>query len=338
MAKKHTAPIPSPSLYASPGTLLFYVEPYHEWQRVRGFSEHTLKRGVYHLRHFIRFCEERGINNPEEVTRQVVERYQKHLYHAKSSKGEALTIRAQLSYLLAIRGFFRFLAKARYLLYNPTSEMDLPKVGKRLPRHVLNREEAEEVLSQPDTACLFGLRDRALLEVLYSTGIRRQEVVNLKLYDIDLHNRTVFIREGKGKKDRLIPIGERACLWLYKYLEDGRPKLVVEPDSQHIFLTHVGEFIAPNYLSEVVQRYVKQSGIGKEGSCHLFRHTMATLMLEGGADVRYVQAMLGHSQLTTTEIYTHVSIRKLKEVHELTHPAKAHRVVDTGKVNLEGNK
>jgi len=322
MARKNTRPKESPSLYASPGTLLFYLEPYHEWQLVRGFSEHTFARGLNHLRKFIRFCEERGVNTPEEVSRQVVERYQRHLFHAETPAGNPLSIRAQLSYLLTVRGFFRYLAKERILLYNPTADMDLPKVGKRLPRNVLTVQEAEAVLAGPEVEEPFGIRDRAILEVLYSTGIRRMEVVNLKRYDVDIDNRTVFIREGKGKKDRMVPIGERAVLWLSKYLREVRPRLVVEPDPQVLFLTHAGEFIAPNYLTEIVQRYVEKSGIGKKGSCHMFRHTMATLMLEGGADVRYVQAMLGHSQLSTTEIYTHVSIRKLKEVHEKTHPAR----------------
>jgi integrase/recombinase XerD len=325
MARKKTTPKQSPSLTAKPGTLLFLVEPYNEWQRVKGFSPMTIERGIGHLRRFILFCEERGLERPEEVTRNVMERYQRHLYHFRTRLGKDLSIQTQLSGLLSVRGFFRYLSKARHVLYNPAAELDLPRVGKRLPRHVLTAEEAETVLSQPDVDAFFGIRDRAILETLYSTGIRRQEAVKLKVYDIDLVNRTVFVYQGKGRKDRMIPIGERAGLWLSKYLHEVRPRLVVEPDPGYVFLTHRGEFLAPDYLTQLVREYVDASGIGKKGSCHVFRHTMATLMLEGGADVRYVQAMLGHSQLSTTEIYTHVSIRKLKEVHEQSHPAKAHR-------------
>ncbi|HKP94559.1 MAG TPA: site-specific tyrosine recombinase XerC [Fibrobacteria bacterium] len=324
MARKnpYTA-FPSPSLYANAGTLLFFLEPFNSWQRVRAFSEVTIRRRVDHVRHFIRFCEERGVTTPEEVSRQVVERYQRHLCHVPSARKKApLSLFGQLQYLYTLRAFFRFLSKERHLLYNPTSEMELPRPGKRLPRHVLTLEEAEAVLNSADPAGVLGLRDRALLETLYSTGIRRSECVNLKVYDLDLLNHTVFIRQGKGKKDRMVPIGARAVLWLQKYLTEVRPELVREPDSQYLFLTPAGEFLAPDYLTERVRFYVHKSGIGKEGSCHLFRHTMATLMLEGGADVRYVQAMLGHSQLSTTEIYTHVSIRKLKDVHERTHPAR----------------
>lgn len=204
--------------------------------------------------------------------------------------------------------------------------MELPRLGKRPPRHMLSAKEAECILSAPDVECPLGRCNRAILEVLYSTGIRRMECVTLKVYDVDLENHTVFVHQGKGKKDRMIPIGERAVLWLSKYLHDVRPSLATEPDSHHLFLTPAGENLAPEYLTELVRRYVVLSGIGKEGACHLFRHTMATLMLEGGADVRNVQAMLGHNQISTTEIYTHVSIRKLKEVHERTHPARVERM------------
>ena len=327
MARKKPRPSVTPSLYANPGTLLFYVDPYNAWRKMKAHSDHTLKRDTSTLVRFIRFCEERGVNSPQEVTRTFLERYQKYLSRQTTSTGKELSVRAQLSYILSLRGFFRFLSKERILPFNPAADLDLPRVGKRLPRYVLTSEEAEQVLCQMDITDPIGLRDRAILEVLYSTGIRRLEVVKLKLIDVDLDGRTVFIFEGKGKKDRMIPIGERAVLWVRKYLAEARPRLAREPDEGFVFLTNVGEFLAANYLTELVQKYVGKSGIGKPGSCHLFRHTMATLLLEGGADVRYVQAMLGYSQLSTTEIYTHVSIRKLKEVHDRTHPAKNHRTV-----------
>ena len=176
---------------------------------------------------------------------------------------------------------------------------------------------AQVDLSQPS-----GIRDRAVLETLYSTGIRPAEACAIKLYDLDHERGTLMIRQGKGKKDRLIPIGERATAWIDKYLAETRPLLAREPDDGTLFLTSTSQPYLPEGLSKLARRYVQASGIGKQGSCHLFRHTMATLMLEGGADIRYIQQMLGHKELSTTEIYTHVSIQKLKEIHELTHPAK----------------
>jgi integrase/recombinase XerD len=130
-----------------------------------------------------------------------------------------------------------------------------------------------------------------------------------------------MIRQGKGRKDRMVPIGERAVLWIKKYLADVRPSFAMEPDDRTLFLTGYGESIKPNRLSDIVAHYVDKANIGKRGSCHLFRHTMATLMLEHGADIRFIQQMLGHAELSTTQIYTQVSIRMLKEIHAKTHPS-----------------
>jgi integrase/recombinase XerD len=134
-----------------------------------------------------------------------------------------------------------------------------------------------------------------------------------------------MIRQGKGKKDRMVPIGNRALKWIERYTSEVRPRLLLDPNDATLFLTHLGEAFTTNRLTQMVREYVDSADIGKRGSCHLFRHTMATLMLENGADVRFIQAMLGHAKLETTQIYTQVSIRKLKEIHEATHPAKDER-------------
>jgi hypothetical protein len=137
---------------------------------------------------------------------------------------------------------------------------------------------------------------------------------------LDQERGTLMVRQGKGKKDRMVPIGERAIAWLARYLNDARPQLVMPPDPGTLFLTQEGEEISTHRLSQLVRDYVAEADLGKTGACHLFRHTCATLMLEGGADIRYIQEMLGHVELSTTQIYTQVSIRKLKAVHTLTHP------------------
>lgn len=176
------------------------------------------------------------------------------------------------------------------------------------------------MLAQADLNDPIGLRDRAILEVLYSTGIRRREVVELSICSLDRDRGTLFIRKGKGRKDRIIPIGERAMAWVEKYVQEVRPKLAMEPDEGILFLTGEGEAVTPGHLTDQVSAYIEKAGIGKKGSCHLFRHTMATLMLEGGADIRFIQQMLGHESLNSTQLYTRVSIRKLKEIHTATHP------------------
>jgi integrase/recombinase XerD len=218
--------------------------------------------------------------------------------------------------------YFKWLTRQNVLLWNPASELELPRLERRLPRYVLTESEAEAVMQQPDTSEPLGVRDRAILEVLYSTGIRRMEVLGLSVFDLDAERGTLLVRQGKGKKDRMVPIGKRAIAWLERYLDSVRPGLVVPPDPGNLFLTSLGDEFSPHRLTQLVRDYVVAADTGKKGACHLFRHTMATVMLEGGADIRYIQEMLGHAELTTTQIYTQVSIRRLQAVHAATHPAE----------------
>jgi integrase/recombinase XerD len=159
-----------------------------------------------------------------------------------------------------------------------------------------------------------------MLEVLYSTGIRRSELANLAIFDLDVERSTLLVRQGKGRKDRMVPIGERAVAWVMAYLTNVRPSLATQQSGTSLFLTVDGTSFCPDRLSQIARGYVGASGVPKSGACHLFRHTCATLMLEGGADIRYIQAMLGHAELSTTQIYAQVSIRALQAVHEATHP------------------
>lgn len=297
-------------------------EAYLEALRVRNYSGATIASREHHLREFIRWAEERGLTCPTEVTKPTLERYQRYLYHYRKKNGEPMSFRSQHGCLVPVRAFFKWLCRQNLLLANPAADLDLPRAEKRLPRHVLTAGEAERVLALPEVGGPLGLRDRAILEALYSTGMRRMELLGLKLYDLDQERGTVFIRQGKGKKDRMIPMGERAFSWVRRYLEEARPQLVLSPDDGTVFLTNVGLVFEPNRLTQLVRDYVDAAQVGKTGSCHLFRHSCATLMLEGGADIRFIQQMLGHAKLETTQIYTQVSIRQLKEVHTRTHPAR----------------
>ena len=294
---------------------------YEEWLRVKNYSKTTINGRVLYLTYFIRWCDERSISRPCEITKPIVDRYARYLYHHRKENGDPLSVQTQHKYLVAVRVFFKWLTKNNFILYNPASELELPRLEKRLPKHVLTADEADMILNQPDLEDPLGIRDRAMLETFYSTGMRRSELINLQLYDLDVDRGTILIRQGKGKKDRMVPIGERAVAWIDKYLLEVRPLFAVEPDERYIFLTHEGLPFTPNRLTQLVRNYVNASGIGKKGACHLFRHTMATLMLEGGADIRFIQQMLGHVSLETTQIYTQVSIRQLKQIHTATHPA-----------------
>ena len=208
---------------------------------------------------------------------------------------------------------------------NPALDMVFPKEEQRLPRHALTQEEVEAVLAQPDITRPCGLRMRAMLELFYSSGLRRQEVLNLELSDIDRQRRVILVRLGKGKKDRYVPLGERALHWLDKYLVEARPKLDDNPQQPLLFVSINGTRLHANCISSQVRKMMNHAGITKAGSCHLFRHTAASLMLDAGASIRHIQAILGHESLSTTQIYTHVSIGKLCEVHDRTHPARLFR-------------
>jgi len=311
-----------------PQGMAVMMDKFIEWMRVTNYSERTVENRLLYLAYFIEWAEERGVTRPTEVTKPVLERYQRYLYQYRKKDGGPLSFRSQHSRLVPLRAWFRWLTKNNHILYNPASELELPRLERRLPKHVLTIREAETVLAVPKLADPLGLRDRAILETLYSTGIRRMEVINLKLYDMDVERGTLMVRQGKGKKDRMVPIGARALAWIDRYLTEVRPRLIVDPNDTTLFLTHLGEGFTTNRLTQMVREYIDAADIGKRGSCHLFRHTMATLMLENGADVRFIQAMLGHAKLETTQIYTQVSIRKLKEIHEATHPAKLERSDD----------
>ena len=303
-----------------PEGLYVWMKRFLESMRVKNYSARTVENRESYLGFFIAWCEARSIGRPQEVTKPILERYQRHLFHLRKPDGKPLSFRAQYARLVPVRAYFKWLTRQNALLWNPASELELPRLERRLPKFVLTVAEAEQVLEQPDVSDAIGLRDRAIIEVLYSTGIRRMEVLNLSIYDLDTERGTLMVRQGKGKKDRMVPIGERAIAWLERYLSDARPRLMVPPDDGALFLGATGEELSPNRLTQLVRGYVDAADIGKRGACHLFRHTMATLMLENGADIRYIQEMLGHAELSTTQIYTQVSIRKLKQVHTLTHP------------------
>jgi integrase/recombinase XerD len=297
-----------------------------DWLAVKNYAERTVAVRRVCVGYFIDWASHRGLHRPNEVTRPVLERYQRYLFAYRKQNGEPLSVRTQCSRLASVQSWFKWLAKYHHILYNPAGELEMPRLEFRLPKAILSAREVESILALPKVNEVLGLRDRAIIETLYSTGMRRMELVNLKVYDIDRERGAVMIRQGKGKKDRLIPIGSRASAWVEKYLLEARPRLSVgERSADVLFLTSLGEAFHPVHMTKLVRDYVVAADLGKKGSCHLFRHTFATLMLEGGADIRFIQAMLGHAKLDTTMVYTQVSIRMLKEIHTATHPARMER-------------
>ena len=314
---KPKLPIPGANDPRGMGSL---IPEFIEWARVRGYAPATLETNEKYLRFFATWLDTRGITRPQEVTRPMLERFQRHIFHYRKQDGKPLALNSQLSHILPVIAFYRWLTKSNYILANPAADLDIPRKIKHLPRAVLSAQEMERVFQQFNIIEPLGLRDRAIFEMFYSSGIRRGELSRLKILDVDAERGVLFLKETKGWKDRTVPIGERALAWLEKYLREVRPSLAVPPDDGTLFLSNDGHPLSPDALTDMGAAYVGAANLGKSGSCHIFRHTMATLMLEGGADIRYIQQMLGHENLNTTEIYTRVSIRGLQEVFKKTHP------------------
>ena len=320
MAKKRVTQAQMPNI-ADAESLGAWTYRFLEWMQVRNYSPRSVEEREQRLHVFARWCNDRSIVYPQEVTKPILERYQKPLFYRRSARsGRPMGVHAQLQHLVSVRMLFKWLTRQNVLLYNPASELELPRLTRSLPKHVLTPTEAEAILNQPNVHDDHGLRDRAILEVFYSTGIRRRELVNLDVFDADFERGVLAIRQGKGDKDRFVPLGERAGLWLQKYLYEARAQLMVESSEHAMFVSNTGVRFSPTVLGNLVHGYVEQAELSKSGSCHLFRHTMATVMHEGGADIRDIQAILGHVRLDTTMIYTRVGIERLQRVHAATHP------------------
>jgi integrase/recombinase XerD len=308
-----------------------YLVDFLEWTAAMQYAQMTVKARRIEMGYFIDWCEERGVQRPDEVTRAMLERYRQHVFlYRTKTEGAPLSFQTQSRRLGTVRAFFQWMARQHHLLYNPASELELPRQQQTLPRHILSVAEVDQVLNACDVTepSGLGLRDRAMLEVLYSTGMRRGEAVALRVDDVDLNHGTAFVRLGKGGKDRVVPVGERACRWVEKYVFEVRPEYVEDVDEGTLFLAKHGQAMQAKQLSGIVRKAIEAASLERfkdthpNAACHLLRHACATHMLENGADIRYIQALLGHASLSTTQVYTRVSIGQLKAVHEKTHPAR----------------
>jgi integrase/recombinase XerD len=294
---------------------------------LRNCSERTIEYWAMNLWKFNVWCDARSIDDVTGVTLEILNAYRQHLFHYRSPRqNKPLKFSTQHCYLIVIRRWFCWLHEQGIIRQDVAADLEIPKPEGRLPVNILTADEVESTMNQTNVERPMGLRDRAILETLYSTAIRASELAQLQLYDLDTERKIVAIRQGKGKKDRVVPIGDRAIGWLQKYMADVRPDLVANTNPHpYLFVTAAGNPIKRSLLPLLVKRYMKAASINKAGSCHLLRHTAATLMMENGADLRSLQLYLGHARLSTTQIYTHVSIQRLKEVHEKTHPASERR-------------
>lgn len=277
----------------------------------RGLAMNTLESYGRDLRQYSQFLEEDDANL-DAVSRTTILNYL--LFLQKQGKATATIARR----LAALKAFYQFLVREKRIKSDPTANLESPKLEKRLPR-VLTVKEVERLLAQPDPAQPSGMRDRAMLELLYATGIRVSELVSLNVGDVNLE--AGYIRcAGKGSKERIVPLGSLAIQSVREYLNHGRSKLVKDREETALFVNHHGHRLTRQGFWKIVKRYADDARIEKEITPHTLRHSFATHLLENGADLRSVQEMLGHADISTTQIYTHVTRGRLKEVYARTHP------------------
>lgn len=302
------------------GTLASLIDQWLGRLEVRAYSPRTIAARVWALRSFLGWAEPRGLLRPCEVDKPVLEAFQRWLWAYRKEDEKPLAIATQRGHLGAVQAFFAWACRENLLSANPAADLDLPRKPPRSLPRALSLAEVETILAVPDVSDPLGVRDRAILETLYGTGLRRRELVNLDRGDLDQARGVVLVRRGKGGKDRLAPMGASALTWTRRYLEKCRPLLEVSAAEPALFLSGYGGRLNPNYLGNWVRKTIDKTQIGKTGSCHLFRHACATHLLENGADLRMIQELLGHARLDSTQIYTAVSIAQLREVHARCHP------------------
>jgi integrase/recombinase XerD len=279
---------------------------------IKGLSKNTVESYQRDVLKLAGFIEKKEIASIDQVGYKHIADFSTYL------KEQGLRARSIARALISIRQFFRFLLIEKLINQDPTFLIRTPKIKRTLPE-VLSVEDVDRLLSAPDEASLEGLRDKAMLEILYATGIRVSELVGLGLNDVNFEL-GYLVAYGKGSKERIVPIGEKAKSKLREYLDIARPKLLKSRTSVHLFVTRLGKRMTRQGFWKIIKSYARKSGIMKKISPHTLRHSFATHLLERGADLRAIQLMLGHSDIATTQIYTHIERGRLKDSHKKHHP------------------
>jgi integrase/recombinase XerD len=268
----------------------------------------------------VRFLAAEKITAIEALTADVLADYQQELSFRLTVKGKPLTLGSQLRLLCAVRGFTRFLKDKEYLVHDPGAAIRLPKTVKRLPKAILSAKEIKRLLDAQDMRTSAGFRRRLIIEILYDTGVRRAELAGVRVADLDLAAGYLYVRNGKGGKDRVVPVSDRVCKLIHDYMLFIRSMFIQDKDPGGLILTRWGQNMAPHGIYWEVRRAVAAAGIKANITTHSLRHSCATHMLKNGAPVRHIQEMLGHESLESTQVYTRVTINDLKQIHAKYHP------------------
>ncbi|MGU9993598.1 site-specific tyrosine recombinase XerD [Ligilactobacillus salivarius] len=278
----------------------------------RGLSKNTINSYGIDLKLFLEYLRENEIPSFKQVNKEVIVNYMQS--EKNNNKANSSILRSVSS----LRKFFQYLAQEKIIEKDPMLLIDTPKKKQHLPQ-VLTKEEVEKLLRSPNTGQVLGLRDRAMLELMYATGLRISEIINLKLEDLHLTMGTLQTL-GKGHKERIVPVGDEAIKWVNRYLEEARPKLLKQKRSNYLFLNFHGNNLTRQGVWKNLKAEVRKAGIQKNITPHTLRHSFATHILENGADLRIVQELLGHADISTTQIYTHLSNKQLADIYNRAHP------------------
>ncbi len=278
----------------------------------KGLSKNTIEAYSHGLNRFLNYLRRKGMEEVREISKLDIREFLLFL------KKKGLSSKTLARNLVSIRVFMRFLTEESILSANPAEEIESPKTAKTLPE-ILSLEEVETLLEQPDTQIPQGMRDRAMLEMLYATGMRVSELTQLQVNHVHLEAGYVLIY-GKGSKERIVPIGNEAMKWARRYMGETRERLLKKRESPFLFVNRSGKPMSRQHFWKSIKAYGRRAGIRKRIAPHLLRHSFASHLLERGADLRSVQLMLGHVDISTTQIYTHVTGERLKKIHQRYHP------------------
>ena len=300
----------------------------HRWREylsVRGYAQRTVDTYGAELKPFLGFLDSNGIAELSSVTRETLEAYRLHLFGLEGRTRRPLTLKTQAVRLGAVLSFFRFLYRERFLVVDPGREMELPRVPAALPPAVLTEAEVVRLVEAPPADTPAGLRDRAILEVLYSSGLRNSELSALTVDELDLERSQLRIVSGKGGKHRVVPLGEPAREAVEAYLRAGRPWLAKLPGQARVFVSARGRALTREALAVIVARAAVAAGLTQRVTPHLLRHACACHMLAHRASLRHIQELLGHASLNTTQRYTRLELSDLRKVHRRCHPRERRR-------------
>jgi len=291
------------------------LQQFYENLRIKGYSPLTIKGYRFKMDRFLSYLEARH-REIVRLTAADLEEYRMNLYY-QEYQGEPLSLATQAGCISKLKVLFQYLNKANLILIDPAAGLELPKLPRRLPKNILPARDIKKILNSVDTATPLDVRDRTILEVLYSSGLRVSELAGLKITDLDLSQGFLTVSHGKGDKARVIPVGKIACRYLREYLQNARPK---DTNETILFLSCRGLPLAGRTIERMCEQRAIRAGIKQHVTPHGFRHSCATEMLKNGVDIRYIQELLGHESLKTTQIYTKVAVKDLKRVHAKCHP------------------